>query len=256
MPLVNLTSMEQDILSTLTPQERDDLALCGITSDAQLARSTAEILCKDLQTARVYFPEREFCLNDARIQALFRISTTESAEEPGESVDTLPPIHKDPLPRAGFKTSGNKASEAKTKRIRNHSVVMHNPVRCSRPFTTLFSAIATLFLLVPLLSIIVFPYLLITDQLPWISVHFLAAIILIIPGLIYLLAGSRANCPVCHIRLFQFKHYNRHRAAHYLPLLGYNFATALHILFCWSYNCPGCGTPVKFLGKRRHRLHL
>ena len=45
----------------------------------------------------------------------------------------------------------------------------------------------------------------------------------------------------------------RNRAANYLPGLGYNVATALYIIFCLRYNCPGCGTPVKLFGKHRGR---
>lgn len=132
---------------------------------------------------------------------------------------------------------------------------MHSPVRCTHRLTAILAAFCTLFLLIPLVSIVVFPYLMLTDNMPDMPLWLLAVIVFVVPCLVYMCVARRATCPVCHMRIFRYNHYIRNRAAHHLPLLGYNFATALHLLTFWCYNCPGCGTPIKLLGTKGHRTH-
>lgn len=242
--------MEQDILSTLTSQEREDLALCGITAEAQLEKCSVSAVCKDLETARGFFPERDFCLTESRIREIFQSKAADCSAESTAAEDAQFPPEQESVPTTGFKSGGDAESAAKTKIIRNRSVLMHSPVHCAHPFITVVSALATLALLVPVISTVILIYLMITDQMPEITPTVLATLILGIPCAVYLLLGGKANCPVCHMRLFTFRNYNRHRAAHYLPLLGYNFTTALHILLLWNYTCPACGTPAKFIGAK------
>ncbi len=247
--------MEQDILSTLTSQEREDLALCGITAEAQLEKCSAETVCKDLEAARTFFPERDFCLSESRIRALFQSRTSERGSEEVAAVDSLPSAQRETVPTTGFRSGGNRKGESKTKKLRNRSHIMHSPVHCAHPFITVISALSTLVLLVPVISSAALVYLMITNQMPAVTPLVLATFILGIPCAIYILLGGKANCPVCHMRLFTFRHYNRHRAAHHLPGLGCNFATALHILLLWNYTCPACGTPVRFTGMKGHKTH-
>ena len=133
--------------------------------------------------------------------------------------------------------------------------MLHSPVRCTHRATAILAAFCTLFLLIPLGSVVVFPYLMLTDNMPDVPLWLLAVIVFVVPCLAYICIARRATCPVCHMRIFRYAHYTRNRAAHHLPLLGYNFATALHLLFFWRYNCPGCGTPIKLLGAKGHRTH-
>ena len=130
--------------------------------------------------------------------------------------------------------------------------MLHTPVRSSHPWLALLTALSTLLLLVPMISIVGLVAMIITQTLPElpISLPTLAIVSIALPCVPFLFFARLTTCPVCHIRIFRFSRYSRHRGAHYLPLLGYNMATALHLLFRAFYVCPGCGTPVKLLGTR------
>ena len=245
---MNLESYER-----LTPQEREELALCGRTTPEQLDKCSVQQLIRDLQQAQTFFPDKEFTLTAVRISDILAVKS-EGAYTPSP---TKPVIGtRSAAPTTGYKQHGQRPGNPKAKKKEKHNrVVMHSPVRCSHPFTALAAAFFTLFLLVPVVSIVVFPILMATDNLPQIPVPLLASGVFGVPCLVYICIARRATCPVCHMRIFRFSHYNRNRAAHHLPLLGYNFTTALHLLFFWRYNCPGCGTPVKLTGTKGHRTH-
>lgn len=233
----------------LTPQEREDLALCGVSSEEQLRKSSPLRLCKDLEQARRFFPDRSFQLTEHRILELFSLSPDDTI-----AVDKNDDFGgRSSKPTTGFR---HRSGRSRTNSHRNeggHPVIMHSPVRCTHSFTAFLAAFCTLFLLIPLASVVVLPYLMITDQMPDIPLELLATIVLVVPCAVYMFVARRATCPVCHMRIFRYNHYIRNRAAHHLPILGYNFATALHVLLFWSYNCPGCGTPIKLLGAKGHR---
>lgn len=243
--------MEHNSYDSLTQAEREDLALCGITSEDQLAKNTATQLRRDLAQAKKFFPERSFALTDTRIKALFpeQLSEPDSEktqyETEGRSAESI----------ANFKRRSQGLTAAEIKKRNKNNMIMHSPVRCTHRLTAILAAFCTLFLLIPLGSVAVFPILMLTDNMPNMPVWLLAVIVLGIPCAVYMFVAHRATCPVCHIRIFRFTHYTRNRAAHHIPFLGYNFATALHILFFWQYNCPGCGTPVKFLSSKGRRTH-
>ncbi len=243
--------MLPDSFNQLTPQEREDLALCGISSEEQLAKSSPLRLCKDLEQARRFFPERKFQLTEARILSLFSLSPVKADE-----ADTDDDFGgRSSMPTTGFRRHSQQHSTNTGKRDNGRPLIMHSPVRCAHPFTAVLAAFCTMFLMIPLASVVVLPYLMITDQMPDIPVELLAIVVLAVPCAVYMFVARRATCPVCHMRIFRYAHYIRNRAAHHLPLLGYNFATALHILFFWRYNCPGCGTPIKLLGAKGRRTH-
>lgn len=242
--------MEQVPYDSLTTAEREDLALCGITSQDQLTRSTASALRRDLAQAKSFFPNRKFALTDEKINALLP-SQNPSPDEG----DTCEKSGRSAEPIANFdRHSQRKAAESSRKRNMQNQM-MHSPVRCAHGVTAIMAAFCTLFLLIPLGSVIVFPYLMFTDNMPNMPLWLLAVIVFGIPCAVYMFVARRATCPVCHMRIFRFTHYTRNRAAHHLPLLGYNFATALHLLFFWRYNCPGCGTPIILLGSKGRRTH-
>ena len=235
----------------LTPQELEDLRLCGITSPEQLKNLTAQRLINDLQQAREFFPEKAFTLNPERICGLFSSLPQEAATQEVQQVNL--PGTRSAMPTTGYRQSSANMPKQSMVRSMDSQFIMHSPVRCSHPVLAFIAACCTLVLLIPLVSIVVFPILMITDNMPHMRVDYLAAIVLGIPCLLYVLIARKADCPVCHMRIFRFTHYTRNRAAHHLPLLGYNFATALHIIFFWKYNCPGCGTPVRFRLKKSSR---
>ena len=236
----------------LTPQELEDLRLCGVTSPEQLKPLSAQRLIHDLQQAREFFPEKTFTLTPERIRELY--AGMQAQEEAQDELQARLPGSRSAMPTTGYRRGPESTAQKQTPaRSLENQFIMHSPVRCTHPALAFIAACCTLFLLIPLVSIAVFPILMITDNMPQIRVDYLAAIVLGIPCLLYILIARKADCPVCHMRVFRFTHYTRNRAAHHLPLLGYNFATALHIIFFWKYNCPGCGTPVRFRMKKSHR---
>lgn len=247
--------MEADLLTTLSPREREELALCGVRTTEQLSRSTARRVCADLEQAKSFFPDKVFTLTPERIQFLFSQIGTESAVSDEQVELDFPKVQRmlpAAAPRHRHQSSPRRGAKC-TQADRQH--ILHSPVRCTHPLTAVLAAFCTIGLLIPMAGVFYLLYLLITnttltpnDLTTW-------GIILSIPIVIYLIMARKATCPVCHMRVFRFSHYTRNKAAHYAPLLGYNMSTALHILFCWSYNCPGCGTPIKLLGAKGHRTH-
>lgn len=232
---------------SLNPTEREELTLCGISSEEQLVKSSADTLIKDLRQARAIFPDKTFTLTDEKIRTLFPQSESVQRSEDSELPDwnRVEPVVT--FRRGSHKRSGD------TKQKYAH--ILHSPVRCTHPGKAILAALATLLLLVPAMGTIAFAWLMVTDNLPGVAPWIPVAAVFALPVAFYLIMARCATCPVCHMRIFRFTHYPRNRAAHHLPLLGYNLATALHLLFLWSYNCPGCGTPIKLLGTKGHRTH-
>ena len=70
-------------------------------------------------------------------------------------------------------------------------------------------------------------------------------VVFVIIGLLHFSATLRTRCRVCSCQFFRMRRCDKHRLAHNLPLLGYSFATALHlILFKWM-RCMYCGTAIR-----------
>lgn len=256
--------MSPELFEQLPEQELADLKLCGISSFAQLEKSTFEQIWSDLEQARSFFPERQFCLTRERLHALFSDScpcVEQQAETPApehtvlktEEAHSALNIQRTP-PEVRFQKRSNRSRQGVRPNSRKDMPIeMHSSVRCTHPVKAIMAAICTLTLTIPLASIVVLPWLMITDNMPPVSLEILAGSVLGFPCLVYIIFSRLATCPVCHMRIFRFAHYTRNRAAHRLPLLGYNFTTALHMLFLRRYNCPACGTPVKFYGVKGHR---
>lgn len=242
--------MQPSPYDSLSPAERDDLALCGISSEEQLSHTSAVQLSRDLAQAKAFFPDRTFTITPEKVRSLFN-----DGPLPEESIGAKPMGWRSAEPVTEFRSS-SRSSRTSTARDSNKTpFIMHSPVRCTHRLTAILAAFCTLFLLIPLVSIVLFPYLMITNNMPDVPLWLLAVVVFLVPCLVYMCVARRATCPVCHMRIFRYNHYIRNRAAHHLPLLGYNFATALHLLIFWRYNCPGCGTPIKLLGTKGHRTH-
>ena len=70
-------------------------------------------------------------------------------------------------------------------------------------------------------------------------------VVFVIIGLMHFSATLRTRCRVCSCQFFRMRRCDKHRLAHNLPLMGYSFATALHlILFKWM-RCMYCGTAIR-----------
>lgn len=243
--------MMPNTYEALTPTEREELALCGISSEEQMVHCSADKIIKDLQQAKLFFPEKTFILTPERIREIF------PDEAPvQDSDDSDLPGWRSARPVTSFRNCSHTTQNGASKRHR--AQILHSPVRCTHRAKALFAALATLGLSIPPIGAGVFACMLITGDLPDnpnLPLIPLAALVLVLPVIIYLIMARCATCPVCHMRIFRFTQYPRNRAAHHLPILGYNLTTALHLLIFWNYNCPGCGTPVKLLGTKGHRTH-
>ena len=251
------TPMNQDPFGKLTAQEQEEFSLCGISSPEQLAKTSVDAILDDLEKARSFFPDRKFVLTKARIKSIFHAYQKENKREPLDFTAVELNI-QNVGPTTGLHSrSRSSKSDRDTQKIKklHQKKVLHSQVSTNHPFLAYFAALSTLLLIVPAVSIFALPAMMVTNNLPDIPILHLAIALIVLPTLPYIFIGRAATCPVCHMRLFTFRHYARNRAANYIPLLGYNAATALHILFCLRYNCPGCGTPVKLgrrKGSRRH----
>lgn len=117
------------------------------------------------------------------------------------------------------------------------------------PFRTWFGALAVLFLFATTISAVVLTaMMLLNGERGWliISLCFGPWVLALI---LYLALALPRKCSVCRASTLSFKKYNRNKAAHHIPLLGYVFATALHIfLFNW-FRCPACGSAQQLGGK-------
>lgn len=249
--------MEPFSFDKLSAQEREELLLCGITSPKQLSKIPVDDLFNDLESAKKFFPEKEFTLNKHSLQNLYLAALSDSQHD---NLD-FPHVDlsiKNTGPTTGFRHgSRSKEDLRETNRIKksNQKKILHSEVTASHPILACFASLGTLMLIIPAISVFALPIMMVTNKLPDIPVLYLAIALIVIPTLPYLFISRAATCPVCHMRLFTFRNYARNRAAHHMPILGYNAATALHILFCLRYNCPGCGTPVKLRRKKGSRKH-
>ena len=245
--------MNPDPFEQLPAQTREELAICGISSSEQLARCNPAKIAAELKQARDFFPDRTFVLTETELHHL--AADARSFTHGEDSQEKLPSTRGKGLPTTRLHThhsSHEKETDARS--MHRSDVMLHTPVRSSHPWLALLTALSTLLLLVPMISIVGLVAMIITQTLPElpISLPTLAILSIALPCVPFLFFARLTTCPVCHIRIFRFSRYSRHRGAHYLPLLGYNMATALHLLFRAFYVCPGCGTPVKLIGAKKH----
>lgn len=247
----------------LTPAEKEELALCGITTEEQLHRCSAETLLQDLDNLKEFFPHRTLVLTEGRVQEICKESNEEEEEAPARISDfRLQPT--DHLPATQFKRKRNLRAELEKDRKnpsdherlnRSHGLSKHfHAIHCSHPWRVYIGAFATLLLLIPFFALLTIPAMLLTGDLnSGKPIYFAAAfMVLVLP---WLLIARNAQCGVCHIPLYRFGNYPHNRDAHHLPLLGYTIPMALHILFLFWFRCPACGTPMKLFGRAHHHHH-
>jgi len=110
-------------------------------------------------------------------------------------------------------------------------------------FTSILVLINRFFLLA---TVIVLPLALYFDSTFFgLTVALPIMVVFVIIGLMHFLVTLRTRCRVCSCQLFRIRRCDKHHLAHNLPLMGYVFATALHlILFKWI-RCMYCGTAIR-----------
>ncbi len=80
----------------------------------------------------------------------------------------------------------------------------------------------------------------------WVPNWFIALPFLVfVFGLLYFLVSVHASCRVCGQKCFVPRNCLKNKKAHYVPVLGYIFPTALHMLAFRWFRCTHCGTPIR-----------
>lgn len=64
-------------------------------------------------------------------------------------------------------------------------------------------------------------------------------------GLLYLTVSYSCSCRICGQKCFVLCNYHKNSKAHHIPILGYIFAVALHMLLFRWFRCTYCGTSVR-----------
>ena len=136
--------MQPNPYHTLSPAEREELALCGISSEDQLLKATATQLCRDLRQARNFFPDRTFTLTPEKIHSLFPETGL-----PEKSADAPLPGWRSAAPVAEFRSRSRSSRNSETHRTNKQPFMLHSPVRCTHRATAILAAFCTLFLLIP-----------------------------------------------------------------------------------------------------------
>lgn len=262
--------MSDNVFNSLNAAEIADLKLCGITTGEQLKNSTASAVWRDLEQARSFFPDHSFALTEERLAGL----CGQEEEEAEEEDTSIPGLNEgqQAMPTVQFKRKKNLRAEIvrereqqeEERRRRNselgtiaklehmHGLSKHfHAVRCSHPHRVFFGAWATLLLIIPFFGLLLLPFMLLTGNIDQMKPVTFGAVFIATVAPWFLIART-AECGVCHMRLFSFKHYSHHRTAHHLPFIGYTIATALHIIMLFWFRCPACGTQMKLFGKGRH----
>jgi hypothetical protein len=151
---------------------------------------------------------------------------------------------------SGRKISGGRDPERKQfikgqlSRLVERGVVHPNPVRLV--LTAILLLLSKFFLTAIIVTSIV---LVITNSVK-ILPEVLPFVFAFIPiGLGFLIAASKARCRICSCPLFYVRLCRKHRAAHYVPLVGIACSTALHLLVFKWMRCMYCGTAIRL----RHR---
>lgn len=249
--------MNQDPFASLSPQELEELSLCGIATEDQFYNCNVESLLRDLAQAQQFFPEKKFILTEERVLAIFRNVKKEgpTVESPESASPSEWQAKGQALPTSKLHQRDHYDVETESfSKMASDTTNLHTSVRSHRPFLSVFAAISTLLLIVSLISLLAIPVQLVVRENTTIPELVNMVILVIISMLPFLILSRFAKCPVCLMNIFTFRNYTRSKAARCIPLLGYNITTALHMIFCAKYICQACGTPVRFFqGSRHHK---
>ncbi len=261
------------IIPSLSKDEQEALALCGITQDAQLARIAPQALFQELEDASPFFPDslEGYQPEFSRIEYICQQA---AAKLPNEQPALF---HQD---RDGFPTRGNAVPQVEEPVKRRYSTAtgrmlvddqihakkaelldearrkrdprdFSHAICSAHPLSIYLNAWFTIFLVGAAVTLVlIVAGLLIGIEFPGKSGVVLAGVLaVIIVG--YAILLNMATCSTCRVSVFSFRRYPRHRQSHHIPLLGYTVATALYTIFFFRYRCPSCGTPQKLFGKHR-----
>ncbi len=242
--------MPDSFLNTLSEKQRADLALCGISNDAQLARGDARVLHRDITRAREFFPDLSPGLTEDELTSL--IAEARRATHTGEAPPASPSAVPLPYPNMAPRREAEPRREQHRDRSTPSSMRVR-AIRFARPVRLWFAALSVLLLLpAGMLGLVLIATALMNppEDISDLLIPLLSLPILCAP---YCLFGRYQECCVCHVQMFRFRGYHRHRNTARYFLLGPTFSTALRMVFIRPFYCPGCGTYLKLT--RRHHSH-
>lgn len=78
-------------------------------------------------------------------------------------------------------------------------------------------------------------------------------IVFFVVGTLHFLATHRTRCRVCSCHFFRIRRCDKHRLSHFLPLIGYTFAAALHLILYKWMRCMYCGTAIRLKQRQSRR---
>ena len=107
---------------------------------------------------------------------------------------------------------------------------------------TYLSAWFFLFLIFSIIATLVSTVLLYFDREQ--KLYLIAPAAMLVLGCLYFLWIMNTRCCVCHQKQFTIAKNRKKQRAHYIPLLGYVFPTALHMAFRGFYRCMVCGSGI------------
>ncbi len=266
---------KDSVIRSLTKQEQELLALCGITQDDQLAQIGPHALFQEIEAASLLFSDAEseqleltrleyICQQAANSIQMSSAEATTLWQDRGER--SLPG-RTAALPSGSATPSTRRYSTATGRVLVNHEAKkaealdeahkksdprdFSHAITCAHPVAIYLGAWFTVFfyLSVIMLALGVTGLLIGIEYPREFALPVVAAVLFGTVG--YALMLSSALCSTCRISVFSLRRYPRHRKAHHLPLLGHTFATALYVIFFFRFRCPSCGTPQKLFGRRR-----
>lgn len=244
--------------SQLNAELQQALQSLGVDSDEKLALYPPQQLLEDLRLYAQYFPERT--LDISPLFGLLEQGEKTPAPPVKTSFTSKPKIQaiKPEQCLAAFKPRPKRHARDKKKRIpsarekKTSSYGKKHAMRCRQSGRIYLGALITPFVLISSILFISSPIVALLFNLS--PDYILAFFILTLLSLcIYYIFLRSITCQVCHIRLFSLQNYPRSKFAHRYPLIGYNIALALQIIFKRWFNCPACGTPQQlFKPKQEH----
>lgn len=246
---------ENNYLLQLNEQERQALAICGICKAEQLKEANRDVLFADVQKATEHFPQVMQVLTEQRIDEIIA-ECQDKLQTEQEYAQIRQEETKSDVP---FRRSSPELVVTHRKRRRDENLrevqksgfdkahCIHN----IRPLRTYLSALFTILFYVDILAWLAVPLLIFMGLLP--ELNIMLVLVVLVTGVVpYITYAKYTKCPVCNMPILSRRHFSRNKYAHNCPILGYVFSTALHILFCFWFRCPGCGTPQHLIRRHKH----
>lgn len=246
---------DSNYLQQISEQERRALAICGISKAEQLVSISRDALLTDILKATEHFPQEMQVLTEQRLDEIIaqcKITSheiqveTDTEQKPTKEVTAYERVNPR-LVVTHHRRTRQGALREEQKNGYDKGRCIHN----SRPLRTYLSAIFTILFYVDILAWITVPLLIFMGLLAELNAKLVLAV-LVAGALPYIAYAKHTKCPVCSMPILNRRHFSRNKDAHNFPLLGHVFCTALHILFCFWFRCPGCGTPQHLIRRHKH----